>query len=120
MYTLEFSSKGLPKTTNSKRRFGHWSQYHRETQKWKQTLVPYLLSKRPMDGPLQKSKIILIRRSSVEPDFDGLVSSFKHILDSMVDAKIIANDKPRTIFPEYKWEKTLQKKGNIVVYVQEI
>ena len=38
----------------------------------------------------------------------------------MVDAKIIANDKPRTIFPEYKWEKTLQKKGNIVVYVQEI
>lgn len=119
MYSLEFEIKDLPKTTNSKRSFGHWSQYHRETQKWKRQLVPYLQSKRP-SAALRKARIVLIRKSSMEPDFDGLVSSFKHVLDSLVDARIIIDDRPSVIQPEYRWEKATKGKGSISIRVEEL
>lgn len=119
-YRLELTIPGLPKTTNAKRAFGHWTQYYTEAVKWKKNILPYLTSKKPR-SPLPKAKLTLTRGSSVEPDFDGLVSSFKHIIDGLVDAGILVNDKRENIGqPEYRWEKAPREKGFIRVVVEEI
>lgn len=71
--------------------------------------------------PLKKAKITLTRHSSVSPDFDGLVSSFKHILDGLIDAKVIQNDKFENIgAPEYVWEKTGRRAGRVTIEVLEV
>lgn len=120
MYRLEFTMAGLPKTTNAKRGFGHWSQYYKESVKWKKNILPYLISKRP-EAPLQKAKLTLVRGSSVEPDFDNLVSSFKHLIDALVDARILVNDRCENIGqPSYAWEKAQQGKGYVRILVEEI
>lgn len=120
MYRLELRMEGLPKTTNAKRGYGHWGQYYSESVKWKKMLIPYLKAKRPA-SPLEKAKLTLIRCSSVEPDYDGLVSSFKHVIDAIVDAGIIVNDRSRNIGqPSYRWEYAEPNKGHIKVCVEEV
>jgi hypothetical protein len=119
-YSLEFRIEGLPKTTNAKRGFGHWAQYYRESVKWKKEIIPYLVSKKP-PSPLQKARLTLTRWSSVRPDHDGLVSSFKHVIDGLVDAGVLVNDKFENIGqPDYRWEKAPQGKGFITVVVQQV
>lgn len=54
---------------------------------------------------LKKAKLSLIRHSSNECDFDGLVSSFKHVIDGLVVAQVIIDDKSSVIDqPSYSWE----------------
>jgi hypothetical protein len=119
-YRLEFSLPGLPKTTNAKRGFGHWAQYYRESKKWKRVLLPYLTSKKPPE-PLQKAKLTLSRCSSQQPDFDGLVSSFKHIIDALVEAKILIDDRMDVVGqPNYLWFQVPRDKGYIRVVVEEL
>lgn len=114
-YLLEFELPGLPKTTNSGGR-SHWTVKAREAKKWK-NLVAVLASKPPT--PLTKAKLTLTRCSAVEPDFDGLVSSFKHVVDGLVDARVIVNDKQSVIGqPAYLWEKASPGKGKIKVRVE--
>jgi hypothetical protein len=118
-YRLEFTVAGLPKTTNAKRGFGHWAQYYSEGVKWKKNVIPFLANKKPPQ-PLPKAKLTLTRGSSVEPDFDGLVSSFKHVIDALVDGGIIVNDKMQNIGqPTYLWQKAPQGEGFIKVIVEE-
>ena len=119
-YYLEFKLDGLPKTTNAKRGFGHWAQYYRESVKWKKSLIPYFTSMKP-SKPLKKARLTLTRYSSSQPDYDGLVSSFKHVIDALVDAGILENDKPQNIGRStYTWEKAEKNKGYIRVLVEEI
>lgn len=71
--------------------------------------------------PLKKAKLTLTRHSSYEPDFDGLVSSFKQIIDGLVEAKILENDKRENIdVPCYLWKKALRGHGKITVRIEEI
>lgn len=72
-------------------------------------------------APLEKAKLTLERHSSVEPDFDGLVSSFKFIIDGLVDCGVLIGDKTSVIGrPDYQWVKASPKKGKIVVIVEEL
>lgn len=120
IYTLEFTLPGLPKMTNAKRRLAHWAQLQQEANKWKQTLMLYLVGKKPA-SPLERAKLTLIRGSSVEPDYDGLVSGFKHVIDGLVQAGILMNDKRENIgVPEYAWTYAKAKEGFIRVRVEEI
>jgi hypothetical protein len=65
--------------------------------------------------------LTLTRGSSVQPDYDGLVSGFKHVIDGLVLAKVLINDDQETIgIPEYKWVKADPKEGFIRVTVEEI
>lgn len=119
-YYLEFTLPGLPKMTNSKRRVAHWAQLQQEANKWKATLMLYLVGKKPAE-PLAKAKLTLIRGSSVEPDYDGLVSGFKHVIDGLVQAGVILNDKRENIgVPDYQWTHAAPKAGFIKVIVQEV
>jgi Holliday junction resolvase RusA-like endonuclease len=119
-YQLEFTIPGLPKTTNSKRKFGHWAQAHAEASKWKRSVIPFLTNRKPPTA-LQKAKVVLVRGSSTCPDYDGLVSSFKHVLDALVEAEVLENDRMDNIgVPEYKWEKAPRELGYIRVRVEEV
>lgn len=121
-YVLEFTIEGLPKTTNSNSRT-HWRAQSAEAKKWKQLVIKTLL----FDGyqlpkkPLEKASIVLTRYSSKESDFDGLVSSFKHVLDGLKASKVILDDKVSIIGqPKYQWDQVKPREGFIRVKVEEI
>jgi hypothetical protein len=117
-YILQFEVQDLPHTTNSIGR-KHWSVKAKEARKWREYVYCQAYNARPPQ-PLQKAKVTLIRRSSHSPDPDGLVSSFKHTIDGLVQAKVIANDKYDNIgMPDYRWEKAPPNQGSIKVIVEE-
>jgi hypothetical protein len=111
---------GLPKRTNSNN--GHWRTRQREALKWKRLVCELVtLSKMKPDKPIEKAKLTCIRFSSVEPDADGLVSSFKHVIDGLILAGVLENDRMSNIgMPEYRWEKVAPKMGKIQVIVEEV
>jgi len=70
--------------------------------------------------PLLKAKLHLIRHSSREGDFDGLVSCFKHCIDALVLSGIIVDDKPAVIGqPLYEWKRGQRTKGYIEIIVTD-
>ena len=115
-YLLEFRLDGLPKRTNN---IKSWRMRFAEARKWKRAVfIAIDYAKRP-ERPLQKAKLTLVRHSSMPPDFDGLVSGFKHVIDGLIDAQVIVNDKFENIGqPEYRWEKAPQRNGFITVKVE--
>lgn len=119
-YKLEFSLSGLPKRTNNNH--STWKARMAEARKWKGAVyVAVGAPLRPLK-PLQLCRLTLIRHSSVEPDFDGLCSSFKHVIDGLIHAQVIANDKTSNFVdgrPEYIWKKAPRNKGFITVKVEE-
>jgi hypothetical protein len=118
-YVLEFEIKGLTKMSNSLLR-GHWKVKHAHAQMWKRAVWRESWHLRPPQ-PLLKAKLTLTRVSSAEPDFDGLVSSFKPIIDGLVEHGILENDKSANIGqPEYKWEKGKRQYGRMRVRVEAI
>ena len=90
-----------------------------EARKWKKMVSLVVVGKKPSQ-PLKKAKLTLTRYSSVCPDSDGLVSGFKRIVDGLVEAGILENDKFVNIgMPDYRWEKALPKNGRVTVTVEE-
>lgn len=117
---LEFEIMGLPKTTNSGGR-DHWAKKVKEAKKWKEFVFLCVRGAGFNETPFPKAKLTLTRFSSVEPDFDGLVSSFKHIIDGLVMAGVIPNDKPSFIGqPTYLWEKCSPGGGKVRVVVEKL
>jgi hypothetical protein len=118
MYKLTFEIPGLPRMTNpSGKSNSHWVRYN-EAKKWKAMVGLIVASKRP-PTPLEKAKLTLTRFSSVSPDPDGLVSGFKHVIDGLREAGVLANDRYSNIgMPDYRWEKAKQKQGKIKVTVE--
>lgn len=118
-YVLEFEIGGLPKTTNAMNR-AKWQTQHAHAKKWYLWVATVAVHFVP-EIPFKKAKLTLTRCSSKETDFDGLVSSFKAIIDSLVKLRIIEDDKMSNIGqPEYHWESAPQRKGKIRVKVEGI
>jgi hypothetical protein len=116
-YFLSFEIPYLPETTNSGGR-RHWTVKAAEAARWKQLVGYSCIGKKP-PSPLTKATVTLTRYSASEPDFDGLVSSFKHVLDGLVECGVLADDKMSTIGqPHYKWEKVGRNLGKISVEVK--
>lgn len=118
-YEIEFEINDLPKTINSIGR-RHWSVKVKEANKWKNLVAAHILS-RGSCPRLLRAKITLTRSSSRCPDSDGLVSSFKHVLDGIVGAGLIPDDSYKTIgMPDYRWEHSCKGKGKIKIKIEEI
>lgn len=67
------------------------------------------------------ARLQLIRHSQTEPDFDGLVSSFKPIIDGLVISGVLENDRSANIGqPDYHWEYAPPKAGKITVRIFEV
>jgi hypothetical protein len=117
MKVIEFELPGLPRTTNASN--VHWRIRHTHAKKWKDLVIIAARSKGLPDEPLKKAKLTLTRFSAREPDFDGLVSSFKHVIDGLIDAAVIADDKQSVIGqPTYNWVYAFRNKGKISVKVE--
>jgi len=112
---------GLPPTTNV-RNGKSWRATWANSKKWKKTIREWIyLNDTQPEVPLEKAKITCIRHSSGDPDFDGLVGSYKNCIDALVECGIIANDKPKNIGqPTYVAMKAPPSKGRIEIIIEEI
>lgn len=118
-YSLFMRIQGLPKTYNSMGR-SHWAVKLKESRYWIDA-VGYRVKGRLPPIPLLRAQIKLIRCSSNPPDADGLVSSFKAVVDGLTRAGVLADDKMSNIgFPNFEWRKGKPKCGYIEVIVNEI
>lgn len=118
MYRLYLELPGLTKMPNQLLG-AHWRVRSSHARKWKHLVHLLTVGKRPKE-PLKHAEIALTRFSSVEPDSDGLRGGFKVILDSLVHAGIIQNDKRENIGePVCRWERAAPKQGKIQVVVIE-
>lgn len=114
---IAFTLNVLPKTTNA----GDRRHYMVKTQEKNaiHALVAHAIRAHLPRAPHQSVKLTLTRNSSVEPDYDGLVSSFKHVIDGLVKARFLANDKRENIgVADYQWRKAKPGKGFIEVAIE--
>lgn len=120
MYTFEVTINALPKRYNENKN-AHWAVKHKEMKMWRGFVHVEMLKReqRPPLEPLAKATLELIRRSSVEPDFDNLVQSFKVVVDALTKLKIIQDDKMSVIGqPKYKWQKAPPGRGSVTIRVR--
>lgn len=116
-YRLYLRLEGLPQRINQSAR-KHWAIQAKEARLWRGLVEGKVtLSMRPK-YPLKKAKLKLTRHSSNRPDFDGLVSSCKHIIDGLIDANVIEDDNYDIIgMPEFAWVKAARGAGFIEIEV---
>lgn len=111
MVLAEFIIDDLPSMTN--RSSGrHWSIRARERVKW-QRLVDVHVDKFKLRGlGLEKIKLTFVRFSSKAPDYDGLVSGFKIVMDSLVKSGVMVDDNMKvTGIPFCDWSYRPTKQG---------
>lgn len=121
--TLEFEIQGLPAMTNTLRK--HWAVILKERAKWKRLVCAAVLMEQKRAArdfkfeTLVKARVTITRFSTRPPDFDGLVSGGKAILDGLVEAKVLIDDNVSVIgAPIYLWAKAKPKQGRIRVRVE--
>lgn len=116
-YLLEFELKGLTRMTNALN--VHWRVRHSHTTRWKNLTIMAAREKGVPEEPLTKATLTLTRFSAKEPDFDGLVSSFKAVVDGLRDAGVILDDKPSVVGnPSYAWVYAKPNHGKIKIKVE--
>lgn len=116
---LEFKITALPLPYNRIAHM-HWAQKKKHNDHW-YALIKAAIRGRLPTKPLPKASLYFKRVSSREPDFDGLVSSFKGVVDGLVLAGVLENDRlSNTGVPTYVWEKGTKNSGYIHVKVTEV
>ncbi|WP_413581085.1 hypothetical protein [Bdellovibrio sp. HCB288] len=121
---ITFFIPDLPLMTNQLLR-RHWSFIMKEKQKWHRLIDVAVIHQKilmGLDKPLEKARITFIRRSTREPDYDGLISGFKFVTDGLVESGVIVDDKVSVIGKsEYLWEKAINNKSQgILVCVEGV
>lgn len=118
-YSLEVEIDILPHTGNQSLR-GHWRKRYGEANRVKRFVYMAVARLRP-ENPLKQAKLTLTRISTRECDFDGLVTSFKHVIDGLKEAGVIEDDKPSNIGQStYLWAKGKQREGKIRIKIEEL
>lgn len=118
-YRIKIELAGLPRMANSSGRSSHWRALHQEAKKWQQTVVFKVGIFKPAI-PLKRARLTLIRFSSMEPDYDGLVRGFKSIIDGFILAKVLENDRlSNTGAWNCHWERCPKDQGKIIAIVED-
>lgn len=116
-YRLEFTIPDLPKLPNQLLG-AHWTIRSGHAKAWKRKVWRCVWHLKPSE-PLKKASLTLTRGSSREADFDGLVGSFKAIIDGLVEAQVLAGDTQSIIGqPCYQWTKAKRGAGFIRVLIE--
>lgn len=117
-YMLEITDNHLPPTANKYKRM-HWTKIKKEKEYWV-SIIRGHLDRNPPPRPLDSYKLTLIRYSSVAPDYDGLVLSWKIVIDACQVAGLITNDKICNSGPwDCRWIKAKPKHGSVYIKVEE-
>lgn len=118
-YSITFELPGLPRMANASGRSRNFWAIKKETDQWKKWVGQVACPRPP--SPLVRAKLTLIRFSSSEPDFDGLVHGFKPVIDGLKECGVLLDDKARNIGQSsYSWEKAPAKQGKIRVVVEAL
>lgn len=116
-FRATFYVKGLPKLRNQISR--SWRASAGERKKWHNLVLRFGGHLAP-PKPLLKAKLTLSRFSSEQPDFDGLVSGFKYVIDGLIKAGFIEDDNQDIIGqPRYLWFKAPRRQGKIKITIKE-
>ncbi len=119
-YRMYFELPGLPPMVNKSNALS-WKANMGHRRKWRRMSMLAARAAGIPPAPLNKATVTLTRYSSREPDFDGLVSGMKSLLDGLKDALVIVDDKMSNIgVPTYIWEKCKPGTGKVSVEVREI
>lgn len=119
MTKLQITIQDLPKMPNSLIR-KHWAVITKEKNKW-HTYVKLSLGINRPKVPLKKAKLTLTRYSMRAPDYDGLVGSFKYVVDGLVKAGVIVDDKVSVIGDsKYNWVKAKKVDQRIEVVIEAV
>lgn len=113
-----FQLHGLPAMGNTylKGRT-HFAKQSAEINAWKRQVWAAVQSQKPKT-PLPRCDLYLTRFSANEPDYDGLVISFKPIVDGLVDAGVLADDRLSTTGEWHvRWQRASRGQGYILVRV---
>lgn len=96
-----------------------WHNRAKEKEQWLWWI--HTCNKGPkLKTPLNAAHLTLTRYSSQQPDYDGLVISFKTVIDCLVTLGYILNDSPKVIgYPIYNWEKWGAGEGRVRIFLQE-
>lgn len=98
----------------------HWAVVMKEKNKW-HGLVRLFLGPQTPKAPFKKARLSLTRYSTRSPDYDGLVGSFKYVLDGLVKAGVIEDDKAAVIGQsEYKWVQASKANQKIEVSIEDV
>ena len=120
MTKIEFELEGLPKTTNANSN-SSWQARYAEAKKWKRAVALAVYALKVPSMPWPRAKVTIVRCSSRRSDFDGLVSAGKHLVDGLIEAKVIVDDSQDHIGqPVYLWEQAPRKGGKVRIIVEEI
>lgn len=113
----EFELPGLPKTVNQIGR-SHWAIKSKEAKRWKSAVFYACHQNKISELMLPKATLELTRFSSREPDVDNMVGSWKHVIDGLVLAQVIIDDKPSVIgSPVFTWEKCKRAEARIRIRI---
>ena len=110
---FRFTGHGLPPHQNRLNQM-HWGQRLEEKKKWRERVALITIGHRPKE-PVKIAVLTLTRGSTTSPDSDGLVGSFKMIIDALVYLKVLEDDNFKHIkMPDYRWEKTKNNSFNFI------
>lgn len=119
-YFLRLEIHELPKMTNVFAGKAHWITA-KERTRWKKLVMSSILPTDIPKKPIERARLTCIRHSSMEPDYDGLVSGFKWPIDALVFHGILANDKMSNVGkPDCSWQKAKKGEGKIIIVVEEL
>lgn len=113
---MEFFIQELPKLPNSLLG-AKWFVRSSHAKKWKRIIGAILYEHQPIKR-LPFAYITLTRHSPRMCDFDGLVGSFKAVLDALVTHGVIEDDSPKFVEVDYQWTKTPTAKQGVSVKVE--
>lgn len=91
MYRLDLTLHCLPKSLNRTLR-KHWAAQRREGKNFDFLIAGMCRGKLP-PTPLEKAHIKITRHFYRSLDFDGLVGSLKPVVDALVSAGVLKDDK---------------------------
>ena len=90
MYKLDLTFHSLPKSLNKALRTNRYKS-NQTNKGWDWLVFGMTRNKTPKE-PLKKARIRIVRHFYRTLDYDGLVGSFKPVVDALVDAGILKND----------------------------
>lgn len=91
MYKLDITLHSLPDSLNKGLRT-HRMKYNAKNKRWDMLIFGMVRNRLPVK-PLTKARITIVRHFWRSLDYDGLVGSMKPIVDALVSAGVLIDDK---------------------------
>lgn len=118
--SLELVIPGLPSCNTAAA--PHWRTRHAERRMWHALVAATVLAElgRWPEAPLERARVTITRCSAgPEPDFDNLASGAKFLLDGLVKAGVLKDDRPNCIGqPILLWERAPRGRGSVRISVE--